>query len=361
MAIYDNEQKLTVKHRLPGFFMVYLISTLPGVITGFLISLLVLFFVGAAIVSTISGSQGEAVERLDLRTVSQTSNSASDKILIYNLNGIIQSGGNGLPASTVNSGIYTDIIKADFEKIKKDDSIKNIVFKFDSPGGEVFASQILGDEINKLIKEKNVKKAGFYFDSISASGALLAAYKTPNYVVASPYGETGSIGVRLELPNVQKLADNIGYKSIVVKSGPSKDIGSIFRDPTSDELKYFQGQVDKTYEDFVNIVANGRNLDISKVRSFSTGLVYFNNQAKDLGLVDELGELDIAVTKAASEAGIGDYKVVEIRPKNDFLSSLSANFDLPSMLGLSKKAVDGLNQIGTLENGKIYAIDERKF
>jgi protease IV len=362
--MYDTNQKITVKPELKGFFIVYLISAIPGIISSFLwlivIALLVIGSFGAIGASKNTGNSASGMDTapLSLSTTASKGSDTDSKILVYELNGAIQSGS----ASGVNSktGIYTDSVSADFKKIKEDKTIKNIVFKFNSPGGEVFASQILGNEIKDLMANKNVNTGTFYFDQLAASGALLATYKNPNYVFANPYGETGSIGVRLELANLEKLADNIGYKQVVIKAGENKDLGNPFRTAKPEELAYFQKMVDSTYAEFTNTVAVGRKLDLEKVKGLANGFVYFNDEAKNNGLIDELASIDKAVEKAASESNITSYKTVKIQKTPSILEGLGIGASVSSLLGISQTTIDKLNSTTSLKAGTVYAIDETK-
>lgn len=342
----NQNHNITVKPKLDNFFIVYLVSQIPSLIIKFLLVLLVIILIIVSVGASFSG------EVLNSEVV--VNNNAVDKILVYNLDGAISSGSD----TTGSGGIFVDDVRKDFELIKKDDTIKNVVFKFNSPGGEVFASEVLGDLINDLLKAKNIKEGVFYFDSISASGALLAAYKVKqNYVFGSTYGQTGSIGVRLEIPNVSKLAENVGYKQIVIKSGNSKDVGSVFREPTNDEFRYFQSQVDKSYNDFLNIIVNSRPITLEKLKPIANGFVYFNTEAKEMGLLDEVSINDqAAVKKAASNVGVSNYNTVSVKNRTSFFSSLGVKLGLGNIFNFAP--VNILDNQLKLRNGIIYSIAE---
>jgi protease IV len=361
MSLYNNEQQVTIKHKLPGFFTIYLLSTIPGLIISLLIAgILFVSFLGAVYAAFTPNNKNTASLETPLMTRvvnSKGANASQNKILVYKLKGAITS---GISASSTGDGIYIDTVKDDFKKIAKDESIKSIVFKFNSPGGEVFASEVLGDEIQNLLNAKKINKGTFYFDSVAASGALWATYKVPNYIIASPYGETGSIGVRMGLPNIAKLADNIGYKEITIKSGASKDIGSPFRDPSSDELTYFQNQLNTVYDRFLTITAKGRNLELNKVKSLATGLTYFNQEAQQQGLVDEVNSINRALEVAAKESNITDYETIEINSPSDPFSRFFGEFNIGKMLGINNPASDVLNRKLQLKPGVLYSIDENK-
>lgn len=339
----QDQYNIKVTPKANNFFILYLLSVLPNFFWTIFWIVVLIFFVIAAVV-------GPTVET-SYDIINNTG--SKNNILIYDLSGAISSGSN---PTIGGEGIYIDDVKEDFELIKNDSSIKNIVFNFNSPGGEVYASEVLGDLIDDLLKSKNINQGIFYFDSISASGALLATYKVKNnYVFGSKYGQTGSIGVRLSLPNVEKLADNIGYKEIVVKSGENKDIGSLFRQPTEVELSYFQGQVDRTYDEFITVVANGRNIEKDKVKEIANGFVYFNDEAKEFKLIDEISiNVDEAVKKAGSN--IDTYNTIRFKQDQSFLRSIGVNTNMSNIFG---------NQIPSLtspslKKGVLYMIDESR-
>jgi protease-4 len=109
--------------------------------------------------------------------------------------------------------------------------------------------------------------------------------------------------------------DKIGVDAVVITSGPRKDIGSPFREMSEEEQALWAGIIDETYEGFVELVAQARNLPLEKVRELADGSIYTGRQALELGLVDEVGNLDDAIAKAAELGGIeGEPQVVELKP-----------------------------------------------
>jgi len=190
---------------------------------------------------------------------------------------------------------------------KKDDSIKAIVLRIDSPGGGVGPSQEIYEEIQKTVKVKPVVVS---MGSIAASGGYYVAAPSAR-IFANPGTITGSIGVILEFTNFQELLEKIGLKSQVIKSGAHKDIGSPVRPMTAEEREILQSMIDDVHRQFVQAVAQGRNLDVEKVERLADGRIFSGRQALDLGLVDELGNLQDAIRAAATMGGImGEPKVV---------------------------------------------------
>jgi protease IV len=363
---YNNQnqsapQVIELKPKLGGFLWSYIIFSLPGFFAS-LIWLLVAFVVLIGAVAGVA-SAGESSElnpdsKIKYETVAgfegSNKNSSSNQILIYDLNGPITYD-SALDAT--GEGINVKKVKKDFDTIKKDQTIKNVVFKFNTPGGEVFASEILGDLINDLSATKAPNQgATFYFDQIVASGGLLATYKVPNYVVGSPYGQTGSIGVIMHLPNYKSLAEKIGYSETVIKSTTSKDIGNPLRDISDSEKSYLQDQLDTTYNRFKTIVGTGRKLDPTKVDGLATGLVWFNSDAKTKGLLDEVGEIDTAVKAAAKAVNLDNYKVIEVKKDENFFKNLFSGQTLLKNFG----ALNQVNKQFNFKSGLVYAVDDTR-
>jgi protease IV len=355
----NDTQTIIVKPKLAGFFWVYFLTSIPGLITSILgIILMIALIVGVSKgAGNIDKEMSKNSNPLSFKTLQESNAPTSNKILVYNLEGAITSAKN-LGSSSGNQ-INIHQVKEDFTKIKLDNNIRNVVFRFDSPGGEVYASEILGDLIQDLLNNKGQKEGVFYYDSLAASGALLATNKVKNYVIGSKYGETGSIGVRLGLPNYAKLADNIGYKETVIKAGDNKDIGNPLREITSEEQTYFQKTVDKIYNEFLNTMAKGRSKTVEQIKPLANGFVYFNDEAKNYGLIDEVGELSNAYTKASSNAGLKDYVVEEINPSKPFIQELFGDNLLGNLTGLNKIS-NAANRLTELKPGVTYMIDENK-
>lgn len=188
--------------------------------------------------------------------------------------------------------------------------IKAVVVRIDSPGGAVAPTQEIYDEIVKVRKEKPVVAS---LGSVAASGGYYIA-SACDRVIANPGTLTGSIGVIMELGNIEELMKKLGVKGYAIKSGPHKDVGSPFRALTPEGRAILQGLVDNVHGQFVSAVAKGRKMPEAKVRELADGRIFSGQQAKELGLVDELGGLENAIEAAAKRAGIeGVPQVVYFR------------------------------------------------
>ena len=190
---------------------------------------------------------------------------------------------------------------------RDNDSIKALVLRIDSPGGGVGPSQEIYDEVLALDALKPVVVS---MGSVAASGGYYVA-AAAREIVANPGTITGSIGVIMEFANFQELLEKIGLSSVVVKSGAYKDIGSPTREMSIAEKEILQDLIDDVHSQFVSSVAEGRELDEQAVRSIADGRIFSGRKAMQLGLVDRMGNLQVAIDRAADLAGLeADPKVV---------------------------------------------------
>ncbi len=205
----------------------------------------------------------------------------------------------------------------------KDVSIKAIVLRVDSPGGAVAPSQEIYESVKKAVEKKKVVVS---MGSVAASGGYYIAAPASR-ILANPGTLTGSIGVIMEIPNLEGLMNKIGIKSEVIKSGKHKDIGSAMRTMKQEEREILQGVMDNVHDQFIKAVSEGRKLPVDKVRSFSDGRIFTGEQAVSHGLVDEIGTLEDAISTAARMVGIkDDPEVVAKEDKFSFYELLRNRF-----------------------------------
>lgn len=217
---------------------------------------------------------------------------STGKVAVVNIKGVI-----------VESRQTIDEIK----QYRKDPTIKAIVIRVDSPGGAVVPSQEIYEEIKRTI---SVKPVVVSMGSVAASGGYYISCPATK-IVANSGTLTGSIGVLIEIPNIKGLLDKIGVKAEVIKSGRYKDITSPFKSLQNDEREVLQQLIDDVHEQFIKAVAEGRKIPIDKVKKIADGRVFTGLKAKELGLVDEIGDLDYAIKVAAQLGKIkGEPQVV---------------------------------------------------
>lgn len=194
----------------------------------------------------------------------------------------------------------------EIKKYSKDQSIKAIVLRIDSPGGAVAPAQEIYEEVRKAVAKKKVVVS---MGSVAASGGYYIA-SPASRIVANPGTLTGSIGVIMEIPNLEGLMNKLGIRTEVVKSGRHKDIASIFRGIKKEEREILQSVLDNVHEQFISAVAEGRKMLYEDVKKIADGRIFTGEQALKIGLIDELGNIEDAVKIAATLSGIKGEPVV---------------------------------------------------
>jgi len=203
------------------------------------------------------------------------------------------------------------------KQFRENENVKAVVLRIDSPGGAVGASQEIFQEARRLDMVKPVIAS---LGNTAASGGYYSAVGA-RYIVANPGTVTGSIGVIMKLPNVEKLLEKLGIKTTVIKSGRLKDLASITRELSPEERAVLKSVMDDIHGQFIRDVAKGRSLPGEKVKSLADGRIFSGQQALELKLVDELGNFSVALDKAAEIAKIsGDWKV--LYPKKDKITAI---------------------------------------
>ena len=252
------------------------------------------------------------------------------KIVVIPLSGTITTGGSLLfPGSTITPGVVRDYLT----KAEKDTAVKAIVFHIESPGGEIAPCQEILWEIERV---KEAKPIVVSMGGTAASGGYYISTQADK-IVALPTTMTGSIGVISQVINIEGLLEKLGIQIETFKGGKYKDMYSGFREMTPEEEEIMQGMIDEYYEQFIDVVAEGRGLGKEEVRNLATGQIYTGTAAKELGLVDELGGLDTAIDLATELAGIEAPIVEYYQPPRLTIRSLIgfANAIQTRILGLS--------------------------
>jgi protease-4 len=209
-----------------------------------------------------------------------------------------------------------DIVRQ-LSKYRRDDDIKAILLRIDSPGGAVAPSQEIYDEVLRVRADN--KKIYASMGSLAASGGYYIAVAADR-VFANPGTLTGSIGVIMAFGNAEKLMEKIGLEPQVVKSGKYKDVGSPARKMTAKERIYLQRVVDDVHQQFIDAVAKGRNITTKEARKLADGRVFTGRQALKLKMVDEMGGLEDVIVKLGEAAGIeGRPKVIWEEPQKGFM------------------------------------------
>ncbi len=245
--------------------------------------------------------------------------SVKEKIAVLYCVGDIVSGN-----SDKNTMGSTTIVES-LRKAKEDSTIKAVVLRINSPGGSAMASDVILREV-KLTKK--IKPVIVSMGDMAASGGYYIA-SPANTIVAQKNSITGSIGVFALLINAQKLIkEKLGINVETVKFGKYADMGTTNRALTDEEKQIMQRYIDRIYTDFIEKVAEGRNLKKEFVDSIAQGRVWSGTDAKAIGLIDEYGGLDKAIEIAAKQASIDKYRIINYPEQKSALDELMNNLSL---------------------------------
>ncbi len=246
--------------------------------------------------------------------------SSKDKIAVVYAEGTITDGEKGDPGEVVD-GKYVKILR----KVRQDEHVKAIVLRINSPGGSVLASENILREI-LLCKEAGTPVIVSMGD-VAASGGYYIACQADS-IFAEPNTITGSIGVFGIVPILQKtMKENLGITADSVRTGRYSAFGTPFYDFSPEESKMIQTRIEGIYDDFLGKVAKGRNMSVEAVNEIAQGRVWAGTKAKQIGLVDDLGGLDRAISAAAAKANLEKYRLVEYPRTKTALEQLIARFD----------------------------------
>ena len=227
----------------------------------------------------------------------------------------------------------------ELKEYNSNESVKAILLRIDSPGGAVAPSQEIYEEVKK-IRDEGKKKIVTSMGSVAASGGYYIA-SVSDKIVANPGSITGSIGVIMELANVSGLMKKVGVESVIIKSGKYKDMGSVFRTMTKEERDLLQGLMDDVHDQFIEAVAVGRDIEKERLIPIADGRVFTGRQAKELGLVDEIGNMQDAIRIAADMVGIvGEPSILE-KKKRFSIMDIIRNRSLIDWIGAGKSIVGG--------------------
>lgn len=245
---------------------------------------------------------------------------AAGKVVVIPLSGTITTAGSALSPGSV---ITPELVKDYLARVESDKAVEAIVFRIESPGGEVEPCQEILLEIEKA---KETKKIVVSMGGMVASGGYYIS-TLADRIVALPTTMTGSIGVISSVVNIEGLLEKLGIQIEIFKGGKYKDMYQGYRELTPEEEEIMQGMVNEYYEQFIGVVAEGRGLSEEEVRNLATGQLYSGVKAKELGLVDELGDLDTAIDLASELAGLETIVVEYYQPPKLTLRSLIGFLD----------------------------------
>ena len=238
------------------------------------------------------------------------------------------------------TGLISDsqYIVSQVKKFRQDKRIRGIILRIDSPGGAVGPSQEIYNEVLKT--RENGKTIYASMGALAASGGYYIA-SAANKIFANPGTLTGSIGVIMAFSNAKGLMEKIGLQPEIIKAGEYKDIGSPARAMTQKERNLLQSVVTDVHQQFIEAVANGRDISIAEVTKIADGRILTGRQAYSLNLVDQMGGLQVSIDQLAHEVGIiGSPKIIKETPRVGFLDwvlkstlnqSLAKRSSIPSL------------------------------
>ncbi len=264
---------------------------------------------------TGSNKKVNAIANADYAKSYNSKGSSKNQVAIIYAEGQIYDG-----KSSDQTKIYSENLSKTIRKAREDEDVKAIVLRVNSPGGSALASAIIGREVKLATKVKPVIVS---MGNYAASGGYWISANA-DYIFANPTTLTGSIGVFGTFPNLKGLLNNkIGLTFDVAKTNKNADFGTLTQPLSEFQYAKLQENVVKTYDAFTNLVANGRGLRQSYVDSIGQGRVWAGIDAIELGLVDQLGDMEDAITFAVQKAELGDdYMIVEMPEQKDFFTRI---------------------------------------
>jgi protease-4 len=248
----------------------------------------------------------------------QLSGTGDGKVLLLDFSGLI--------SSQDKDGIVPQpnmlaTFKEELTRASKDEKIKALVVRINSPGGTVTASDIMYHELKEFKSKKKIPVIASMMDVAASGGYYLAM--AGDTVLVHPSTVTGSIGVIMLTVNARGLLEKVGVEASAITSGPRKDMGSPFRMMTSEEQAIFQSVIDSFYQRFLAVVQAGRpNLSAEQIKKLADGRIYSGEQAKAAGLVDEIGYLDDALELAKKKAGLTEARIVTYARRGEYQNNI---------------------------------------
>ncbi len=236
---------------------------------------------------------------------------------------VVYASGNIISGQGGDRVIGSDRIAGALREARKDDDVKAIVFRINSPGGSALASDVILREVKLAAEEKPVVAS---MGDVAASGGYYIACAA-DWIVANPSTITGSIGVFGMIPNMQDFFnEKLGITFDNVKTNQLADMGSVTKPLTPSERRIIEESIAQVYETFIEHVAQGRNIPVSVVDELGRGRVWSGVEARQNGLIDDFGGLELAIDKAIDLAELDDYRIVEYPIRKAFLEQLMESF-----------------------------------
>lgn len=267
-------------------------------------------YAGTKDYKTVSNSSMTNVERAE--------NTATDKIAVLYAEGQIYDSG--------SEGIVEDKVLKQIKTIHKDDAIKAVVLRVNSPGGSADASEQIWHAV-KTLQEEGLPVVVSMGDYAASGGYYISC--CADYIFAEPTTLTGSIGIFGTVPNISKLREKVGLDidGVTTNKHAALQTNAIYKGMNPQEYALMQSMVERGYDLFTNRCAEGRGVSQQEIKKIGEGRVWLGKDALNIGLVDELGNINQAIAKAAELAGLGQYAIVDYPEKTDPFEELLKMFD----------------------------------
>ena len=267
-------------------------------------------YAGTQDYNTLSNSKMTNVERVK--------NKATDKVAVLYAEGAIYDSG--------KEGIVEGKILKQIKKIHDNEDVKAVVFRVNSPGGSADASEQIWHAVRTL-QAKGLPVVVSMGDYAASGGYYISC--SADYIYAEPTTLTGSIGIFGTVPNFSKLMDKVGLDVDGVSTNKHANLitNAIYKGMNKEEMALMQSMVERGYDLFTKRCADGRGMSQDDIKKIGEGRVWLGKDALEIGLVDELGNINNAIAKAAELAGLGEYAIVDYPEKKDPLEELLKMFD----------------------------------
>ena len=267
-------------------------------------------YAGTKDYKTVSNSSMTNVERAE--------NTATDKIAVLYAEGQIYDSG--------TEGIVEDKVLKQIKTIHKDDAVKAVVLRVNSPGGSADASEQIWHAV-KTLQEKGLPVVVSMGDYAASGGYYISC--CADYIFAEPTTLTGSIGIFGTVPNISKLREKVGLDidGVTTNKHAALQTNAIYKGMNPQEYALMQSMVERGYDLFTNRCAEGRGVSQQEIKKIGEGRVWLGKDALNIGLVDELGNINQAIAKAAELAGLGQYAIVDYPEKTAPFEELLKMFD----------------------------------
>ena len=272
-----------------------------------------------SILRTYAGTKDyKQLSNSKMTNVERSENKAKDKVAVLYAEGAISDAG--------AEGIVEGKILKTIKKIYKDDDVKAVVFRVNSPGGSADASEQIWHAM-KMLQDKGVPVVVSMGDYAASGGYYISC--NADYIYAEPTTLTGSIGIFGTVPNINKLREKVGLDidGVSTNKHSALNVNAIYRGMNPQETALMQNMVERGYDLFTRRCADGRGMSQDEIKKIGEGRVWLGKDALEIGLVDSLGNINDAIAKAVELAELGDYQLVSYPEKKDPFEEMLKMFD----------------------------------